>query len=155
MSKELKELIKGLKDKLQVFHLLSDEELDKVIPLFELVKYPAGATLFNEGDPGDYFAVVLSGKLEVKKQTEFKDKSIVLALLGRGSFTGELSMLDGQVRSAGVVAHEDSELFILKRETLDRFMDEYPHIGIKILKGIVRTMSIRLRKSVERMATIF
>lgn len=155
MSDELKKIIHDIKDKLQVFQLLTDKELDTVIPYFERVKYPAGTTLFKEGDPGDYFGIVLSGRLEVKKETEFKDKSIVLALLGKGSFTGELSMLDGQVRSAAVVALEDSELFILKRDTLDKFMEEYPHIGIKILKGIVRTMSIRLRRSVERMATIF
>ena len=155
MSEELKKLIHDLKDKLQVFQLLTEEELNEVIPYFEHVKYPKGSTLFKEGDPGDYFGIVLAGKLEVKKQTEFKDKSIVLALLGKGSFTGELSMLDGQVRSAAVVALEDSELFILKRSTLDEFMEKQPHIGIKILKGIVKTMSIRLRRSVERMAAIF
>jgi CRP-like cAMP-binding protein len=155
MSEELRVLIQDLRDKLQVFQLLTLDELDLLIPNFKLVKYPKGATLFKEGDPGDYFGIVLSGKLEVKKQTEFKDKAIVLALLGKGSFTGELSMLDGQVRSAAVVAREDSEMFILTRDVLDKFMDENPHIGIKILKGIVRTMSIRLRKSVERMAAIF
>lgn len=155
MSDELKKIINDLKDKLQVFQLLTDQELDTVIPYFERVKYKSGTTLFKEGEPGDYFGIVLSGKLEVKKETEFKDKSIVLALLGKGSFTGELSMLDGQVRSAAVVALEDSELFILKRDTLDAFMEKHPYIGIKILKGIVRTMSIRLRRSVERMATIF
>ncbi len=155
MSDELKQLIDDLRDKLQVFQLLTEEELEKILPYFERVKYPQGTTLFKEGDPGDYFGIVLSGKLEVKKQTEFKDKSIVLALLGKGSFTGELSMLDGQVRSAAVTAREDSEMFILKRDVLDNFMEENPHIGIKILKGIVRTMSLRLRKSVERMATIF
>lgn len=155
MGEELKKFIHGLKDKLQVFRLLTGDELDKVIPYFKLVKYPKGTTLFKEGDLGDYFGIVLSGKLEVKKQTEFKDKTVVLALLGKGSFTGELSMLDGQVRSAAVVALEDSELFILKRDALDEFMEKHPHIGIKILKGIVKTMSIRLRRSVERMAAIF
>jgi CRP/FNR family cyclic AMP-dependent transcriptional regulator len=154
-SDELKKLIIETKDKLQVFQLLSDEELSTIIPYFELLKCPAGTMLFNEGDPGDFFAIVLSGKLEVTKQTEFKGKSIVLAVLGKGSFTGELAMLDEQVRSATVVSPVDSELFVLKRDTLNQFMHEHPHVGIKILKGIVRTMSIRLRKSVERMATIF
>ncbi len=154
-SDELKKLIIETKDKLQVFQLLNEDELNTIIPYFELVNYKAGETLFKEGDPGDYFAIVLSGKLEVTKETEFKGKSIVLAVLGKGSFTGELAMLDEQVRSATVVAPVDSELFVLKRDTLDKFMQEHPHVGIKILKGIVRTMSLRLRKSVERMATIF
>jgi CRP-like cAMP-binding protein len=155
MRDDLKKLIIDTKDKLQVFQLLNEDELNTIIPYFELIKYKAGETLFKEGDSGDYFAIVLSGKLEVKKETEFKGKAIVLAVLGKGSFTGELAMLDEQVRSATVVAIDDSELFILKRDNLEKFMQEHPHTGIKILKGIIRTMSIRLRKSVERMATIF
>jgi CRP-like cAMP-binding protein len=155
MENNLKELIYELKDELKIFHLLNKEELEQIVPYFEIVHYPAGTTLFNEGDSGDFIGFIVSGRLEVKKQTEFKGRQIVLALLSRGSFVGELSMVDEQPRSATVVASEDSELVILRREALDSLMQTYPYIGIKILKGLNRFLAIRLRKAVDRLTVIF
>lgn len=155
MANDLKQTLIELKDDLKIFNLLSDEELEQIIPLFEKITLKTGETLFSEGDPGDFVGFIASGKLEVKKQTEFKGKQIVLALLSKGSLVGELALADEQPRSATVVAHEDSELAVLKRKVLDSLMLEHPHIGVKLLKGLNRILSIRLRKSVDRLATIF
>jgi CRP-like cAMP-binding protein len=155
MENNLKKLIYELKDELKIFHLLNNEELEQIPPYFEVVYYSAGTTLFNEGDEGNFIGFITSGRLEVKKQTEFKGRQIVLALLSKGSFVGELSMVDEQPRSATVVASEDAELVILRREALDSLMQTYPYIGIKILKGLNRILAIRLRKAVDRLAVIF
>ena len=155
MKENIKKHIFELKDELRIFHLLNEEEMERLIPYFEKVTCPANSILFNEGDIGDYIAFVISGRLEVKKETEFKGKQIVLALLEKGSFVGELSMMDGHPRSATAVALEDSELLILSRKSLDAFIQEYPNAGIKILKGIIRILSLRLRKAVDRLAVIF
>ncbi len=155
MEENLKEIIFGLRDELKIFYLLTDEELEKVVPYMELLHCSSGTILFKEGDPGDFIGFVISGRLEVKKQTEFKGKQIVLALLSKGSFVGELSIMDDQPRSAMVQAFEDSELFMLRRESLDSLVHDHPFIGVKVLKGIGRIISIRLRKAVERLTVIF
>lgn len=155
MANDLKQILIELKDDLKIFNLLSDEELEQIIPLFEKITLKTGETLFTEGDPGDFVGFIASGMLEVKKQTEFKGKQIVLALLSKGSLVGELALADEQPRSATVVAHENSELVILKRKALDSLEQNHPHIGIKMLKGLNRILSIRLRRSVDRLATIF
>jgi CRP/FNR family transcriptional regulator/CRP/FNR family cyclic AMP-dependent transcriptional regulator len=154
-GKDLKELIFRMKDELKILHSLNKDELEKIVPCFEIIRYPAGAVIFSEGEPGDFIGLLVSGKVEVKKQTDFHEKQIVLAILSKGSFVGELSMVDRQPRSATVVALEDSEMIILRRDALDSFMQKYPEIGVKVLKGIIQVMSIRLRKSVERLARIF
>lgn len=155
MENNLKELIYEVKEDLKIFHLLNKEEMEQIVPYFKIIHCPVGTTLFNEGDPGDFIGFITSGKLEVKKQTEFKGRQIVLALLSKGSFVGELSMIDEQPRSATVVALEDSELVILRRGALDSLMQRYPYTGIKVLKGLNRILSIRLRKAVDRLAVIF
>ncbi len=139
---------------MQIFQLLNDNELEKIVPLFKKIDCPAGTVIFNEGEPGDFIGFVISGKLEVKKHTEF-NKQIILAILSKGSFAGELSMISGQSRSATVAALENSSLLILGREELNSFIQHYPDIGIKILRGIIRTISIRMRKNVERLVSIF
>jgi CRP-like cAMP-binding protein len=155
LSNDLFKLIHHLKNELPICALLDDHEIQKVIPCFELVKYPAGTTIFLEGDPGDFMGFVVSGKIEVKKHTEFKGKQIVLAILGKGSFVGEISTFDHSPRSTTVMALTDSELIILKRETLDSIMQQHPQTGIKILQGIIRILSIRLRKTTERLTKVF
>jgi CRP-like cAMP-binding protein len=93
--------------------------------------------------------------LDVKKQTEFKEKELVLAVLKRGSFAGELSMLDGAKRTATIRAVEDSSLLILGRDALTTFIERHHEPGIKILRGIIRTMAIRQRNTSERLMTFF
>ncbi len=155
MNDDLRTLIYEIKDDVKIFHLLSDDELDQIVPYFQVLCCPAGTTLFNEGDPGDYVGFITSGKLEIKKQTEFKGRQIILAILSKGSFVGELAMIDHLPRSATVVALENSDLVVLKRGSLDAIMEKHPFIGIKLLKGLNRILSIRLRKAVDRLAVIF
>jgi CRP-like cAMP-binding protein len=152
---DIKKIILELRDELKIFSLLKEEDLEQIVPFFETISCPADTTLFKEGDPGEYIGFITSGKLEVKKQTEFKGRQIVLALLTRGSFVGELSMVDDQPRSASVVAQEDSELVVLRRKAIDALLEKYPFIGIKILKGLNRYLAIRLRKAVDRLTVIF
>ncbi|MEW6109556.1 MAG: cyclic nucleotide-binding domain-containing protein, partial [Nitrospirota bacterium] len=151
----LLDLIYSLKDEMQICRSLADDEIQKAMPCFELVNYNAGTVIFNEGDPGDFMGFVVSGKLEVKKETDFKGKQIILALLGKGSFVGELSAFDSLPRSATVVAAEDSQLMLLKRETFLALIHNHPQIAIKILQGIIRVLALRLRKTTERLTTIF
>jgi CRP-like cAMP-binding protein len=155
MTKDIKQLLHEMKDDLNIFHSLRVEDLDTLAPYFNILHYPAGSTIFKEGDSGDFMGFVISGRLEVKKKTELKGRQVVLALLSKGSFVGELSLIDGHPRSANVTAAEDSFLLILKKSSFDSFLESYPSIGIQILKGINRILSIRLRKSVDRLAELF
>ncbi|MBI5055543.1 MAG: cyclic nucleotide-binding domain-containing protein [Nitrospirae bacterium] len=156
MGTGLKELIYSCRDELILFHLLNDDEMEKVIPFLEAAGYPKDATVFNEGDPGGFIGFIVYGRLEVKKQTEFKDRQIVIAILGKGSFVGELSLIDPkQPRSTTVVALENSELIVLRHQSLETIIKEHPYIAIKILQGLNQIISIRLRKVVERLAVVF
>jgi len=63
-------IIKEHLDKLRsemIFSFIEEDDVEKIIPFFELVDYPVGSVVFREGDPGDFIGFVVSGKLEVKK----------------------------------------------------------------------------------------
>lgn len=155
MENDSKKFVLQLKDNLKMFNLLDNAELEDFFSYFEKVTCPAGRAFFEEGDPGDSIGFLLSGKLEVKKETEFKGKHIILAVLDKGAMVGEFSMISGQQRSATVIALEDSEILTLKREPLDAFLEKSPHTGIKVFKGIVHIMGLRFRKTVDRLKVIF
>jgi len=151
-------IIKEHLDKLRsemIFSFIEDEDAEKVIPFFESVDYPVGAVIFKEGDAGDFIGFVVSGKLEVKKQTEFKGNQLIIALLSSGALVGELSIFDQHKRSATVEAVEDTTMLILRSRSLEALIQQHPYTGIKLLKGLIRILSLRLRKATERLTTIF
>jgi CRP/FNR family transcriptional regulator, cyclic AMP receptor protein len=150
--------IKEHLDKLRsemIFSFIEDDDAEKVIPFFESVDYPVGAVIFKEGDAGDFIGFVVSGKLEVKKQTEFKGNQLIIALLSSGALVGELSIFDQHKRSATVEATEDTTMLILRNTSLEALIHQHPYTGIKLLKGLIRILSLRLRKATERLTTIF
>lgn len=138
-----------------IFSLLDDEDIEKITPFFQLVECPAKTVVFREADPGDFIGFVISGKVEVKKQTEFKGNQLIIALLTKGAMVGELSMFDKRKRSATVEAVEDTTLLMLRNEALEALIQQHPFTGVKILKGLIRILSLRLRKATERLTTIF
>jgi CRP-like cAMP-binding protein len=150
----IKEHINTLRDEI-IFYMFDDEDIDKIAPFFELVDHPAGSIVFKEGDPGNFIGFVISGKLEVKKQTEFKGNQLIIALLTKGAMVGELSMFDKRRRSATVGAVEDTSLILFRSESMEALMQQHPYTGIKILKGLIRALSLRLRKATERLTDIF
>ena len=155
MKKEqIREFIKDLKGEI-VFFLFNEKELEEIFPFFELRHFPSNSVVFREGDEGNFICFILSGKLEVKKETEFKGNQIILAILGKGSLVGELSLFDKYYRSATVEAVEDTLLLVLKNSTLDELIEKYPQAVIKLLKSFIRVLSLRLRKATERLTTIF
>jgi len=155
MDRESKRVIAKLAGDLAICQMLDDEQREQIAAHLKVVRYPQGATLFRQGDAGDFVGVVVSGKLEVKKQTEFEGRQIIIAILERGAFVGELSLVDDQPRSATVSALEDAELVLLYRDALDALLQQYPQAGIAFLKGVNRILSIRLRKAVDRIAELF
>jgi CRP/FNR family transcriptional regulator, cyclic AMP receptor protein len=137
------------------FSFLDEEDFEKIACFFESVTFPAHAVIFKEGDPAEFIGFVLSGKLEVKKQTEFKGNQLIIAILTKGALVGELSIFDEHTRSATVEAVEETSILKLRNDAFDALLREYPEIGIKILKGFIRILSLRLRKTTERLTTIF
>ncbi len=138
-------------------HFFTESELEKICHLFELRKLSKGEILFREGDPGDFLAFLISGKLEVKKQTEFPDKHFVLAMFNPGAFIGEMAIAGktGHHRSVTVTAIEDSTLALLSHDDFDRLLTEFPASSAKLLRAMLRVVSQRLNGANERLATIF
>jgi len=155
MNENIEQSLLDLRDDLKIFTSLDEGELKLLAGEFEQKHCPAGSVLFTENEPGDYIGLILSGSFEVKKTTEFMGKQIVLAVLSRGSSLGELSIIDEKPRSATMVAIEDSELLILRRDVLNDFIECHPHIGIKIMREINRILAIRLREAIKRITALF
>jgi CRP-like cAMP-binding protein/cytochrome P450 len=78
--------------------------------------YPAGAVLVREGDPADYFYILMSGEVAVLKRAS-DGKAQEVARLQPGSYFGEIGLLHGMPRTATVRALTPVKVLALDRET--------------------------------------
>jgi potassium-dependent mechanosensitive channel len=100
--------------------------------------------LFEEGEPGDSFYIVLAGRVEV--YSDRIDKQ--LAILGPGQFLGELSLILGVPRTASVRALEHCRLFVIHQPGFESLLAENPQLGDAIMEELAHHQEeLRLRRT--------
>ena len=134
-----------------IFDKLTPYEIKIISRYFDTVKFDVGGVLFKEGEKGDFVCFVVEGTLEILK-TSYNTDDIVIATIGKGRSIGEMAVIDDYTRSATVRAKTKTKLLLLNRKHFDHILEEHPLIGIKILKGITRLISLNLRKASSRLA---
>lgn len=122
----------------------------RILPI-KNVKLEEGEQMFREGEAGSWVYFVAHGTLGVLKATD-AGQSVALATLRRGRSIGEMAVVDEFPRSATVRARTKATLLMISRQHFDTVLEEYPRIGIKVLKGIARQLSQSLRKTARRLA---
>ena len=129
--------------KAPIFAEIGESEAGDLAEILEDKAFPAGYTLFSEGETGDRFYVILEGQVEVGKALD-GGLDLVLALRGPGEFFGEMSLLnpDG-LRTATVRTRSPVRLLSLSRADFDRLLHKRPVLALEM----VRVLSHRLRDS--------
>ena len=148
-------LCRKLKGGLRYFSFLADIELDEIADYFNCCLVAARNDLWRSGESDGYLAFIISGRIEIKVDTEFPGKQVVVGVFSRGSVIGTSSVLDGQPRSTTARALEDVGLVLLTRENFEALLAERPALGIKLLKGVLLSESRRLSKAYARLASLF
>jgi NTE family protein len=97
----------------------------------------------TEGDPGDCFYVVVSGRLQIFSISQGAPR--VVAEIGQGETVGEMAMITGAPRSATVRAVRDSRLIRFSRPAFDRLLTEHPRAMMHLARMIV----VRFQNSVS------
>jgi CRP/FNR family cyclic AMP-dependent transcriptional regulator len=120
-----------------LFSACSRAELNRIASLVDQVEVPAGKVLAREGEPGWEFFVIAEGSAKAMKRGR------KIASLERGSFFGEMSLLDQGPRSATVTAESDMQLLVLNSRSFSALIESNPSVSRKLLRG----MAERLRST--------
>ena len=128
-----------------MFSGLQREELLKFAELTRERTYPKGSVILFQGDPGDSLYVLHQGRAKVVLIGE-DGREVILGVLEPGAHFGELALIDDQPRSAHVIAMEDSQLLILRREDFRRRVEANPPVAWALLTELSR----RLRRADQK-----
>jgi len=105
--------------------------------------FNSGEIIVHEDDnENQTFFIIVSGSVHVTVISN-EGKQSILATLRSGEFFGEMAILDGEPRSASVIAADKCKLLMLYRKSFISILQEYPKITIAMLVE----MSRRLRRS--------
>src|SRR5919204_576889 len=128
--------------KVPLFSGLSESDLAAFAELTRERSYPKGSVIVFEDDPGDSLFLVAAGQVKVVLIAE-DGREVILSVLGEGSFFGEMAVIDEEPRSAHVIAMEDSNLLVIRREDFHARVRHSPEVAISLLREISR----RLRRA--------
>jgi CRP-like cAMP-binding protein len=127
-----------------IFHGLSAEELEDLARRLVPRSITRDHCILAEQEPGDSLFLIAGGKVKVSLIGE-SGREVILSVLGPGEFFGEMSILDGEPRSARVTAQTNVQLYQLSRDALV----DYLHRSRTAALNILSAMSRRLRRADE------
>jgi SulP family sulfate permease len=132
-----------LKD-FELFRKFDEKTLKGLAACVTEMSVPQGQKVVSQGDPGDKIYLVRRGSVRIllplKGNTQYH-----LATIGQGDFFGELSFIDGSIRSADVEAKVQTDLYVLSRSRLNEQSHADPVFGVQVFARLAQAVGKRLR----------
>ena len=132
-----------------IFTDLTDSDLTKIASKMVPRVYEKGQMILLEESMGETFFIITQGAVKVTRLSA-DGREVILAILGESDFFGEMSLLDGEGRSANIVANEDAKVLTLSRNDFLDCLESYPKIAIALLEEL----ATRLRKSDQQIESL-
>ncbi len=129
---------------LELFKGRKEETLAVLESRMEKRSFKAGERIFASGDAGDELFLIRKGEIRILLPLDEKHAHHICTF-GKGTFFGEMSFLDGSVRSASAVAYTDTDVYVLSRKVFDGIAEEHKMAALNLLEGLARLLASRLR----------
>src|SRR5229473_7817933 len=116
-----------------IFCDLDNEAFEQLCRYAKHSTLKRGTTIVSKGDPGNSLIAVISGTVKISVSS-VGGRSAILNLIGPGEIFGEMSVLDGQPRSADAIANTNCEIFIIDRREFLPFVRSQPALAMKFIE---------------------
>lgn len=121
------------------FSELSEEDLQKIADISIERNYKKNMIIFMEGEPGDAFYYIKSGKVKVYRTYE-DGKEHIIHIFGEGDVFGEATLFSSIPYPASASVYEDSIIGFIKNSDLERLIAETPELSMKLIKILVKKL---------------
>ena len=120
---------------------LPQEKWDELARAVEDLVVAAGTVIFRQGDPGDKFYLIRTGRVRVFREDAGLETE--LSVLQAGDDFGEMALFMDEPRMATVAALEETRLMVLSKEQFQSILKDFPNVTF----AFVRQMSERLLRN--------
>lgn len=108
----------------KAMHRIPPANIQAIFMRMQRVDYRAGEVVIKQGDPGDYFYVIVKGKCAVTRETPLNKDGIRLAELGMADTFGEEALISDAKRNANITMLTDGTLMRLGKEDFRTLLNE-------------------------------
>ncbi|MGH8288093.1 MAG: cyclic nucleotide-binding domain-containing protein [Steroidobacteraceae bacterium] len=108
----------------KAFHRIPPANIQAIFMRLQRVPYRAGDIIIKQGDEGDFFYVIVSGRCLVTRETPLNKEGIKLAELGVGDTFGEEALIAEAKRNATITMLADGVLMRLNKQDFRELMNE-------------------------------
>ena len=130
---------------IDVLKNLTDEEIQFLTAIFAKKKYPAGTTIFAQGEVSDAMYFLAAGTVSVRLNLPDQTHTVRLASFKPGVVFGEMGLMRAEERSANVIADDDVICYAMTDQAFNTLGEKHPKILSKMLLNMSRELSERLR----------
>jgi len=137
---QVREMLK----KVALFEGLGGNDLEQILRISEPVLVEADEYVFEEGDRGDHFFIIVRGEVELQKASGSETKR--LAVLRAGQAFGEMALLNQTPRSASAFALSDTYMLSVSREAFGQILGGET-LAVRLLRHLSKALwatSVRL-----------
>lgn len=113
-----------------LFNGMTDRSFEAIAGLAAETDYAAGDDLVRQGAAGDEFIIIVRGRARVDRD------GTILRELGPGDFLGEISLVDGNPRTATVTALEPIHALTVRRDGFLDLIERIPVFRLEILNAL-------------------
>lgn len=135
-----------------IFQSLEARDIDLILARASVRRIGRGQPILRRGDPNGGMVVILAGRVRISVVSE-DGKEVTLSVLGAGEVVGEMSLLDGEPRSADVTAQEDCSLLTIERGQFLSLLRSDSELCLRLLSFLSRRLR-RANAALEDMALL-
>jgi CRP/FNR family transcriptional regulator, cyclic AMP receptor protein len=144
-----------------IFSDLDEDTLNKLSQLGSQKTYPKESIIVSENEAGAALYIIIEGKVKISRRNS-DDREVILSILSESDFFGEMSIIDGESRSANVTAMDDSKLLIIQRNEFLELLHSHPEVSIALLHELtqrlrnadIKIKALSLKDSDGKVATV-
>jgi small-conductance mechanosensitive channel/CRP-like cAMP-binding protein len=142
------ERMASLLKKVSLLNGLSENELRDLAGRLEAADFARGEWLARQGEPGASLTIIESGTVEVLVHDP-GGKELQVARLGPVDFFGEMSLLTGEPRQAGVRALADVEAVSIRKEDIGPLLVRNPQAAAELSRIMAERQQHNLQAAAQ------
>ena len=124
----------------KVLNVLSDEELERLIPLLTERNFKPRQVIFQAGDPAERVFLLLKGRVKIYQVAE-NGKEIILDVVGKGGVVGDMAIVEDGERTACAAAIDETVAVSISWEDFSHLMQQSPRLGFAMMELMARRLA--------------
>ena len=132
-----------------LFRRVGAEDRERIAAVAQVRTYDRGHQVFEEGDPSEFFFVVVTGRVKVYKHAP-NGNDIILEMFGPGGPLGAVAAYEARPYPASAAAIEPSSCLLIPRQAFFTLLEQHP----SLVRGLLGSLSMRLVELTSRLAEL-